>query len=389
MEYRCVSADCHIDLCWMPHDLFVSNATPAMKQRMPYVEDGPRGPHWVTREGLEFGYANGAGSPGAIGAGGNSQYVAGADHRLDRIASTGLYSDGGRGVFRPTTPELRLEDQDRDGIQAEVMYSLIHTGNRMKDRDAASELYRIYNDWLASFCRHAPSRFIGLASIPSYNIDATVAEARRAAKLGLKGYDVSASWDMTPLWHPEWDPLWKTAAEFGLPVHFHTIGPRPDAPVDKTLASEYKQAARASRSASTRLSMANVLASVIHSGALERYPNLKVVLGESSIGWIPYLLERMDYEYDDRFRKSIPYMKLKPSDYWRRQCKATFQNDRAGIKLLDELGAETIMWGSDYPHPDGVFPDSQEHISRQFGHLPDAVRRRIICDNARELYHLQ
>src|SRR5262249_32866886 len=147
-----------------------------------YVSADAEGLKWVTKSGLNFGFANGVGSPGAIGAGGNTKYVPGIDHRLDRIASTGLYSDGSKGVFRPTTPQLRIKDQDRDGIQAEVLYSLLHTGNRMKDNDAAFELYRIYNDWLADFCSYDRERFIGLASIPSYSVDVAVAETHRVAK---------------------------------------------------------------------------------------------------------------------------------------------------------------------------------------------------------------
>ena len=79
---------------------------------------------------------------------------------------------------------------------------------------------------------------------------------------------------------------------------------------------------------------------------------------------------------------------MKPSDYWRRQCRATFQYDRIGAKLLDDLGIENVMWGSDYPHPDGVFPDSQEYIKRQFGHLPSATQRKITCENAGKFYGL-
>ena len=87
------------------------------------------------------------------------------------------------------------------------------------------------------------------------------------------------------------------------------------------------------------------------------------------MGWIPYILDRMDYDYEDRYKGRIP-LKMKPSDYWRRQCRATFQNDAIGLKLLDDMGIGTVMWASNYPHPDGVFPDSQEHIKRQFSHLP-------------------
>ena len=134
--------------------------------------------------------------------------------------------------------------------------------------------------------------------------------------------------------------------------------------------------------------MATILGAMIHSGALERFRNLRVVLGESGIGWIPYVLDRMDYEYEDRFKHVLPQMKMKPSDYWRRQCRATFQNDRIGAKLLDDMGLETVMWGSDYPHSDGVFPDSQEYITRQFSYLPSEVRRKIICENVGKFYGL-
>ena len=135
------------------------------------------------------------------------------------------------------------------------------------------------------------------------------------------------------------------------------------------------------------MAVVNLLASVIYGGALERFPNLRIVLGESGIGWIPYILDRMDYEYEDRFKSHRP-LKMKPSDYWRRQCRATFQNDVIGLMLLDKLGIETVMWGSDYPHPDGVFPDSQEYINRQFGHLPNSAQRKIICENAGKCYGL-
>ena len=79
----------------------------------------------------------------------------------------------------------------------------------------------------------------------------------------------------------------------------------------------------------------------------ERFPNIRMVLGESGIGWIPYVLDRMDFEFEDQYQDLK--LKLKPSEYWRRQCKATFQYDRVGTKLIDEMGIETLMWGSDYP----------------------------------------
>ncbi|MSQ73693.1 MAG: amidohydrolase [Betaproteobacteria bacterium] len=387
MEYRCISADCHIDVSWLPHDLFVSNASQSMKDRMPYVTPGPDGQMWVTKSGLNLGLAYGKGSTDFIGASGvGVKIVPGKVDRIDRMAATGLYTDAAQGISRPATPQLRLQDQERDGIQAEVMYGLLGTGNKLTDREVAVEFYRIYNDWLSSFCSCDRKRFVGLASIPNHAVAAAVAETRRVAKLGLGGLDISVTWDMTPLWNPYWDPFWKAAAEANLPVHFHTIGPPRGAPLPEDSPEVLRLVSKATWGAVSQLFMANLLASVIHCGALERYPTLRIVLGESGIGWIPYVLDRMDYEYEGRY-KDLP-LKMKPSDYWHRQCRATFQYDRVGARLLDILGVENVMWGSDYPHPDGVFPDSQEYIQRQFSDLPGVTQRKIICENAGKFYGL-
>jgi predicted TIM-barrel fold metal-dependent hydrolase len=130
--------------------------------------------------------------------------------------------------------------------------------------------------------------------------------------------------------------------------------------------------------------MATILTSLIFGGVLERYPTMKVVIGESGIGWIPYVLDRMDAEWEDQFKALT--LTMPPSDYWRRQCRATYQTDRIGIKLIDDLGPDTVMWGSDFPHPDGVWPDSGEFIQRELGDLPAEVHRKIVCENAGTLY---
>ena len=133
------------------------------------------------------------------------------------------------------------------------------------------------------------------------------------------------------------------------------------------------------------MNLIHIIAAIIGAGVLERYPNLRVGFGESGIGWLPYALDRMDFEYEDRFRD---LMKMKPSEYWRRQCKATFQFDRIGPKLIDEIGVETLMWGSDYPHPDGVWPESTKYIDEQFAGLAADQIHKITCENAAKFYGL-
>jgi predicted TIM-barrel fold metal-dependent hydrolase len=358
-----------------------------MKERLPFVQDGPNGPYWGTKEGLNFGFANGRGAAPTLALGARRLKL-GVEGTVDRMASTGLFDDGAKGIFRPTTPELRLKDQERDGVDAEVIYGLLGVGQKFTDQQAAIEFYRIYNNWLSDFCSRDLKRMVGLASIPSYSPEIAVAEVRRInGKPGIGGLDFSPYPGMQPLWHTDWDPLWRVAAELNLPVHFHTIGGPRIAEDVSHLTEELKLARVAANIAGFQLSLANYLASMIVSGAFERYPALHLVLGESGIGWIPYVLERMDVAYDERFKGHLS-MKMKPSEYWSRQCRATFQDDPVGLELLGRLGEDNVMWGSDYPHVDGVWPASDHYIDKQFAHLPATTRRKITCDNAGKFYGL-
>jgi predicted TIM-barrel fold metal-dependent hydrolase len=376
MKYHFISADCHIDLIWLPPDLFTANASAAFKDRMPYVVEGRRGRHWVANNGARFGLLNGMGSAGR-------EYVPGQIHRSDRMASTGLYDDGREGIRRLTDPEMRLRDQDRDGVQAEVLYGILGASMRLGDDEAATEMLRIYNEWLAEFCRTHPDRYAALASIPSHDINAAVAEIRRVAKQGVvRGVDIANRPDLAPFWDPIWNPLWQTAEEAKLPLHLHTIGG--SLPDFRKLERKVGRAAFATTISSFQMYMAVPLMAIIFAGVFERHRGLKMVIGESGIGWIPYVLEHMDLEWEDQFKDLD--LKIRPSDYWRRHCYATYQSDRIGIKMLDEIGEDNIMWGSDFPHPDGIWPDSQEYIRRELGHLPEATRHKLVCGNAAKLY---
>lgn len=376
MDSKVISADCHIDLIWLPPDLFTGNASAAMKERMPYVVEGEKGPKWVSRNGGEFGLQNGMGSAGR-------EYVPGQIHRSDRMASTGLYTDGKNGIRRLTDPELRLKDQDLDGVSGEVLYGILGASTRLGDPEAATEMMRVYNEWLAEFCNTHPDRFAGIACLPNHDIPAAVAEIERIANRGgVRGLEIANSLDMKPLYHPDWNPLWAAANAAKLPVHVHTIGSlKPDT---TGFAPMQLRQAHAVLITGFQMGMSRILMEVIFGGVLESYPDLRLVIGESGIGWIPYVLDHMDLEWEDQFRDLT--LTMKPSDYWRRQCKATYQSDTVGLRLLDLLGEDNIMWGSDFPHPDGVWPDSQEFLARELGHLPAATRRKIVYDNAAALY---
>lgn len=378
MQYNIISADCHIDLIWLPPDLFTANASSDLKDRMPYVIDSEKGQQWVSKNGSNFGLMNGMGS-------GGREYIPGQIHRSDRMASTGLYADGKKGIRRLTDPELRIKDQNLDGVQGEVLFGILGASSRLNDPVAATEVIRIYNEWLANFCSTHPERFFGIACIPGGNMDSALAEIKRVVDRGdTRGFELPLTEGMTPLWDPYWEPLWAAVNNSGLPLHFHTVGARK--PDTGGQPPPVQRAAWAVYITGFQIQMAQVLLTIIFSGVLERYPKLQIVIAESGIGWIPYLLEHMDLEWEDQFKDLT--LTMKPSAYWYRQCKATYQTDNIGIKLLEDLGTDNVMWGSDFPHPDGVWPDSQEFIQQELGHLPEAIRRKIVCENAAKLYGL-
>src|SRR5438876_11373730 len=118
MLYTRISADCHIYMPWLPPDLFTANASALMKDRMPYVVDGPDGPQWTTKKGAPFGLVGGIGSTA-------TKYVPGQHHRVDVMASTGLHDDGQKGIPRPGDPHPRAKDMDAPGVPARVLFGIL------------------------------------------------------------------------------------------------------------------------------------------------------------------------------------------------------------------------------------------------------------------------
>ena len=135
-----------------------------------------------------------------------------------------------------------------------------------------------------------------------------------------------------------------------------------------------------------QLSWAEFLASIILSGACDRHPNFKFVLGESGVGWIPYVLHRMDEEYNN-FSSQIG-LSMKPSEFWTRQGYSTFQDEALSAEIIGIVGVGNIIWGSDYPYPGCTWPDSSEIVDRNLSHLDEATVSKLVFGNAEKLYRI-
>ena len=377
MNYRIISADDHIDLQWLPKDLWQKRVAAEWRERAPKVVDTPDGPCWVCSGDRWDPWGGRRGAAGAQGG------------RRTALEKGGVLEPG---VLRPTTTALRLADMDRDSVDATVMYGPI-VPLLIADPELRRVCYRAYNEWLAEFCATASDRLVGAGLIPIDDAKSAADEVRHLKQLRLRTGMFLAARVEVPLWDDSWEPLWDAAAETGIVIGFHLGGGLRTVTFSGPKASDPGN--MGVRVACSTLQMDEPLAAVIFSGALERHPKLKIVLAETGIGWLPYMVERMDDSYQ-RFLDAGDFWRahgglqltMAPSAYFRRQVWATFQIDHVGLRLIDVLGDDRVMWASDYPHADSTWPESQQAIAANFKDVADPARRRILCDNARALYGL-
>jgi predicted TIM-barrel fold metal-dependent hydrolase len=282
-------------------------------------------------------------------------------------------------------PAARLKDMAADGIDAQVLYSTsAFSLFQVQDRDFQEACFRVYNDWLAEFCRHAPEKFAGLALISLHDIPAACGELTRCKAMGLKG---ALIWSNPPAERPydspEYDPFWATAQDLAMPLSFHE-GTAADGKVHRTANSGSSNFFRAVTSVVHEIQL--TLLSFIGGGVLERFPGLKLVAVEVEVAWIPSMLSRAD-KYFRRYRKSMDLAIAEPpSTYFRRQVFATFIDDPLGVELSQIFGADNFMWSTDYPHSASTFPNSRAFAAEAFKAIPAADRRKMVQANCAELY---
>jgi uncharacterized protein len=356
------SCDDHLDLNAVPPDVWESRISKDQTDLAPHVETIDGTPTWVCGDRV----LGGSGRP------------PGTEHMksLSAIGRAGIDDDG----FRASNPKLRLEDMDRDGVWASVIYGPVPLTLSIPEPELQNVCYAAWNDWaVEEFNASAPDRLCLLGFLPSHSPEAAVAELERCAEKGHRGaiidvFDLDAT-------DRVWDRLWSAAEQTGLPLSFHIKGgasPRLSYQIGK-----WQSAAFASL---LPLQLDEALAIMIFGGALERHPGFKLVLAEAGLGWLPYYLSRMDMEWR-ALKDKIDYApKDPPSEVFRRQVIATFEEEELATEAIPLLGADHVMWASDYPHTDSTFPESQRAIRDTLGSLPADDLRKITALNCAKLY---
>jgi len=278
-------------------------------------------------------------------------------------------------------PGARLADMARDGVAAEILYpSVALQAFRVRDAALQAECFRVYNDWLAAFCAAAPERLFGVALISLFDVAAATRELERAVALGLRGAMV---WAAPPLGdsyaRPEYDPFWRAAAAAATPVSLH-LGTTQDLTAPgESIAVAFMM---------TILPVQRALSQLLLGGVLERHPALRVVSVENEIGWLPHFLARLDHGAAKYREVAGLELTHAPSEIFRRQVGATFQEDRIGIEARDRIGIESILWASDYPHSDSTWPNSRAVIARDLADVPPAERTKILAGNVARVYKI-
>lgn len=333
----------------------------------------------------------------------------------NRIAGAGQFAMAGWGEterpFPPTLadadpaswdPHERLTRMDEYGLHAQVLYPNILAFYmplffKATNREVTLDLVRAYNDFLAEFAAVDPGRLVPLMLLPFWDVELSLAEMRRCEAMGHKGIVFANSFEkvgLPELWHPHWEPIFGEAQALELSVNFH-IGFGALSEDDMKGRMTITGAEHARVTPIGMIANARAVADITTSGICHRYPRLKFVSVESGVGWIPYMLESLDWHWlNYGGRREHPEMDL-PSDYFRRQVLGSFWFEGEAVRRVVDLIPDNVMFESDFPHPTSLSPgplstaDQPAAMARRaLEGVPDDIVRKVLYENAAKLYHL-
>lgn len=279
-------------------------------------------------------------------------------------------------------PRVQMEDMDAEGIDVQVIYPSNLSLNHLKETALAVEYARGYNDWLAQFCSANPRRLKGVAQVALQDLDAAIREARRAVQeLGHVAIMMPTNVLDEDIGHRRFWPFYDEAQRLGVTVAIHggiQASERMHGRFDTFLAMH---------TVAFPFECMTALTGLIYAGVPEEFPDLKLAILEGSVGWLPFLMDRMDEEFELRGAREAPLLKKKPSEYIAHgQFFFGFEIEESTIPLvIERVGVDKLLYASDYPHWDSSWPNSvRTFLSRS--DISDADKRCILGDNPLRVY---
>lgn len=378
-EYRIIDVDTHVTEA---PDLWTSRVPAHMKDDVPRVEVDKRGRHmWFVGD--------------------------------TAIAKLGLSATAGVGSMRRPpdsyddmhpgawNADARLAYMDEMGIWAMVMYPNVGGfGNqaflRLGDPELMLTCVQVYNDWQTEWAAADPRRLLPITSLPFWDVAASVAEVRRCAAMGHRGILFTGephSFGQPVIGDPHWNPLWEVACELDLPISFHIGSGNMEGGLNRDKLKLYgRMATFAELSVEFFMKNGIQLCDLLMSGVPARYPDIRFVSVESGIGWIPFVLEALDYQFTgNEVQAERDDFDRLPSEYFRRNVYGCYWFEQvAPRRLIDKVGVDNILFETDFPHPTSLFGDEvHERIANGLGDCDDATRHKILWGNAAALYKVE
>jgi predicted TIM-barrel fold metal-dependent hydrolase len=331
---------------------------------------------------------------------GRPLYVLGlaiAGKPYERHELSGLNYEGSEGAG---TPEQRLQEQDQDGVDGEILYtsaSNLTLWRGVKNDEAYLAVVHAYNAFLAEeYCAANRDRLIAMGAIPTHSVEAAVKEMTYCAQAGLKGMMLNTFPSGKSYPSREDDRFYAAALDLNMPLTVHVGMQLPDGPLFKYDKDPGEVAFGGDPiRVLTRFAGGSGLNAVqlLLSGVFDRYPKLQIYWAETQTGWVPYFYEQLD----DVYKRSKHWMeryfgfkplKRQPSEYIREHCRWGFIYDPMGLRLRYDIGVDRIMWGNDFPHSAGDWPNSRRVIEEIFSGVPKDEKQKILIDNCVGFFHL-
>lgn len=334
-----------------------------------------------------------------------------------RIADVGTSAMAGWGEYPPNHPRTwadidpdlwdagrRLAMMDEYGISAEVLYPnllLFYTDmlETVTERDLWIDCIRAYNDFLAEWAGADRNRLIPVMLLPFWDLEASLAEVERSSALGHRGVIFTQDprqFGLPGLADTHWDPLWRSLENRKLPVNFHigSAGIEPPPPPSDQIRP---QAAYAAMGVTFFMSNARTIATLTCGGVCHRFPTLSFVSVESGVGWLPYALSALDWQWKNcGVGRENPEYELLPSEYFQRQIYGCFWFEDQTIEhTVAAIGAGNLLYETDYPHPTSMSPGPasaavrpDQYIASSLSVLSPDDKDKVLFSNAARLYQL-